>query len=298
MDQAVRYQGGPYVERDRPLPATSLLTKTHCKGYKYGHKTHSREADFAWACRQGYKKMSSNKQSSVLSSSSEIHTIHKAVHLIRNPFDNLISRMHNKLNKLKRLSKKNNDKSKTQSLELRYPNSRQGFLNYCRTFVDGNTKRGSNHQSIKKRQLPCAMEWVRYVEWHNHAVALFEKHVPPSGESLLQDIHSEEPGEDGWVVDIQSVHRLYYESYSSDYNTTVQGLVDFLHLPTPTPGPFHLFDGGNRTYLHYYTRAEFVRAQQVVQQRATPSCWKALQHYFGPSYQQQTWMPGRLAASS
>ncbi|KAL7575339.1 hypothetical protein ACA910_001857 [Epithemia clementina (nom. ined.)] len=263
-----RYQNGPYVEREWHLPPTSLLTKTHCGGYKIsrGRRTRGsvnngmfwedpRDEDFSWACAQGYEPSSSI-------------VIRKAIHLIRNPFDNLVSRMHNRINRLTRnLGQLGRDK-----IQKQFSDSRQGFLNYCRTFIDEKLDITKKKRSIA---LPCASEWYRYVVWHNRALELFQRDAARQVPVPSSHTH------------IQQVHRVYYESYTTDFNATVTGLLDFLNLSATAAaamndgkGQIVPFEGATRTYLQFYTKTEFDQAKRLVQAWATPECWKVIRHYF------------------
>jgi len=100
--------------------------------------------------------------------------------------------------------------------------------------------------------LPCHIDWYRYVLWHNHAVATTNKLMLP-------------------------VHYLYYEDYSTDYNSTLFGLLEFLELDQVSAPVFFLPE---KTYMSFYERNHAQLAAKLVQAVATPECWELIKHYF------------------
>lgn len=93
--------------------------------------------------------------------------VHKAVHLIRNPFDNIVSRFHLEHHALV----KRND---TESLKS-YPNSKQGFRAFCH-MLDLKFSREEKHSRFIEsdirfamKDIPCHGDFIRYVQWHNLA---------------------------------------------------------------------------------------------------------------------------------
>jgi len=100
--------------------------------------------------------------------------------------------------------------------------------------------------------LPCHAEWYRFVQWHNHAIALTEKLGIP-------------------------VHYLYYEDYTTAFNTTVTDLLAFLELDAVhDPFPFN----PGHTYEAYYDAEQRRQAAAFVQTVATPATWNLIQRYF------------------
>ena len=122
--------------------------------------------------------------------------VDRAVHLFRNPFDNLVGRFH--------LSQKRQGTS--------YSNDGDGLMQWCRAF-DAHARDDelrSGHIPQKFMDTPCHGEWFRYVHWHNRAHDVTKKYKIP-------------------------VHVLHYEDYSRDYNRTVEKLFKFLELETEYP---------------------------------------------------------------
>ena len=232
---------GPFVHQptwDRP--EHYILTKTHCGGYceqctpKQFVLSYEQ---FEKSCRTGHSVVNGVKKTNVVYRPG---LVRKAIHLIRDPFDNLVARMH--------LSVKH---QKVQGLDQHH--SREGFLAWCE-LVDAPSVNTSFHRDVLQlmQDVPCASDWFRYVQWHNHAAALIQR------EKL-----------DSMVV--------YYESYSTQYEETVQSILDFVEQPA-VQSPLHFQKG--KTYHNLYTPEEAASALRLAKRLATPECWELIRHYF------------------
>lgn len=89
------YVNGPYLRSpDKPLPPRYILTKTHCGGYCMDCPPTAYLLDpepFQQSCLLSQRSYNATAFYSVLYSPD---IPKRAVHLIRNPFDNLVGRMH------------------------------------------------------------------------------------------------------------------------------------------------------------------------------------------------------------
>ena len=87
----------PYVSRPGMAIPHLSLTKSHCTGFCFDCMPSNADPtiDFAKSCWTAtYKDEQGKFQADIYGSS----IVKKIVHLIRNPFDNIISRMHHALN--------------------------------------------------------------------------------------------------------------------------------------------------------------------------------------------------------
>jgi hypothetical protein len=168
----------------------------------------------------------------------------KAVHLIRDPFSNVISRF--------QLEREISGRSANQ-----YDPSRDGFRDYCASIDNLYT---ANEQKIiflddeilnLIRKVPCHEDFIRYIEWHNLAF------------STAADL------------DLPT-YVLHYEWYTSRYNTTVNELLQFLELeqksePTAfSPGPLH----------NYFTSYERKALKEAYQLMSSVQTWRHVSQYF------------------
>ena len=120
--------------------------------------------------------------------------IARAVHIIRDPFDNVVARFH-----LERrtLEKKN---------KAHYPNSREGFRHFCDDL--GKIEKAQKQtraffEDVLDLDIPCKADFYRYIQWHNMAFTTT------------------------WDLGIPTLV-IHYESYTTSLNETKDALLEFL----------------------------------------------------------------------
>jgi len=185
----------------------------------------------------------------------------KAVHLFRNPFDNLVARMHHGIKRRSRMPRWQT-KARLKKRLARFQESTNGFVEWC-YYLD-NIFKGDFDEIMERefnvvdekvyRDLPCRTELFRYVQWHNAAIEVLQRLNVP-------------------------VHVLYYEDYTTKYNQTVRQLFDFLELEPIHPNSPFL---PGKTYDHVYSSGIRVRATKFVKAIASPACFDLIKHYFEP----------------
>jgi hypothetical protein len=223
---------------------------------------------FQDACCRGERMLFPNNGTRTKTSYS-VSVVRKAVHLIRNPFDNIVARLHLAVKRRKRGDVPWNETAAV-SLDLFssfHSSPRDSYLAWC-NYVD--TRHAQALQTthlisrdvkalMNKGSLPCHADWFRYVQWHNRAIELATErlNIP--------------------------VHYLYYENYSTNYNETLQDLLEFLNLVPPAGGVVNTeplpFQAG-KTYVDMYSPDEIQAATRFVRAKATPACWNLLKRYF------------------
>lgn len=201
---------GPFLHRkDKKVPQYAL-TKTHCTGYcnDCPPKAYLPRSDpyfFTQGCtsveRPGTGEHDSFPE----------YVPVKAVHLFRDPFDNIVSRMHLEV-------KKTGNGFET---------TKEGLANYCNYF-DGKftqEERESFDEDTRKlfHSVPCHADFYRYTLWHNQAIEMTERLALP-------------------------VHYLFYENYTNAYDETTTQLLDFLELKA-TMKPLDFKSGKVYRYL-------------------------------------------------
>jgi Sulfotransferase domain len=231
-------------------PAKYILTKTHCgirctmcPPEKYAESTYSFRRNCLktkWVDVQpgGTKKR--------IFGSYEPEDLAKAVHLIRDPFDNIVSRYH--------LERKLPGRKAAE-----YPESREGFREYCKA-ID------SLHATNEKRALfldddlleimktvPCHADFFRYVEWHNLAFV------------TTRDLEVE-------------TFVLHYDWYATRYDQVAQELLAFLELDIHKNGELTPFVPGKE--YPYFTAEEKLAVKRAFQIMASPQTWRHVQGYF------------------
>jgi hypothetical protein len=175
----------------------------------------------------------------------------RAVHLYRNPFDNLVARMHLAIHRRERQGKN------VSSFE----NSRDGWREWC-IYLDEKyhaeePQYFSTEVLASFRDLPCHADWYRYVQWHNHAHELAKRRQLP-------------------VLD------LFYEDYTLAYESTVHKLMEFLQI-APRKPPLDFFVG--KSYEVFFDQEHARIAARFVREFSSPEVWTRLERYFVPYIQ-------------
>ncbi len=170
-DSAPAFKGdigvnGPYLElipgRTTTIPEL-ILTKTHCGGYSYSLNPDSyivNPRKFLRECLFSLKGVRSNDTMARQPVWYSPDLVKKVVHIVRDPFDNVVARFH-----LDRYAK-------TESWLKEYPANKLGFQKWC-IGIDDDNKRLMRHKFVDNdlrkafSGVPCRAEFFRYVQWHN-----------------------------------------------------------------------------------------------------------------------------------
>jgi hypothetical protein len=231
-------------------PTIFAFTKTHCGGRcedcgpsKYVENPHS----FLTQCLSG-KRPRLQKDGTIVKEvvQYDVDLVQRAVHLIRSPFDNVVSRFH--------LESHGFDAQKRQQ----YPHSREGFRNFCfhlNTLFEEEEKSSRlmdpNVWQLMKNT-PCRDDFFRFAQWHNLAfVATQSLGIP----TLV----------------------VHYEKYETNYNETATKMLEFLHLPLK--GELIDFVKG-KEYIDYFSPAEQQNVSKAMKIMSLSSTWDQISHYF------------------
>ena len=259
--------GGPFIlhPNDREIPQRYVMTKTHCGGRcqtcgpsKYIETPES----FLEACLKGghyIPKTTANKDTGKKSSLNDMEFVNskydkklvqRAIHLIRDPFDNLVSRFH-----LEQHEK--TKKNRTEWLQS-YPNTAEGFQSWC-GYMDGKTLKDETKSDLiddKVRSLfkkiPCHGDFYRYTQWHNLALKVVED------------------------LDLPTLV-VHYENYERNYEGAVDAVLDFLELPRNNALPE--FIAGKRYKSLYFSDKQRLAALELIRYLADEETWELLERY-------------------
>ena len=230
-----------------------VLTKTHCGGrcdqcpperYIENHQSFSRQ------CFQGFRitKNSNGELQEVLGRYSK-DLVARAVHLIRDPFDNVVSRFHLAY---KHFVKRNY----TDKIEM-YPRSKEGFRAFCKDLDNRFIKEEKATKFYRDvidvvKKVPCHADFFRFIQWHNLAfVTVWDLRIP----TLI----------------------LHYENYTDNFNQTKAMLLDFLNQDDINDPP--LFVTG-KTYRDYFTDEEVQAVVTMFSKLALDKTLDHTKHYF------------------
>lgn len=253
---AAAAKNGPWLElipgRHTTVPATTILTKTHCKGFCSGQHCGPSQMihtvrSFMMGCLSGTKAVATDRGLAKVKTTYGAHLVSKAIHIFRHPLDNIVARFHLDYN----VQKAAGNVKFTQV----YPKNAIGFWRWCANddqnrgllssrFIDHSLRR-----ALEK--VPCFNEFYRYVQWHNLAF------------STTADMNL-------------TTMILHYHEYSDDFEKARDKVLDFLELPlTGTGIEFH--DG--KVYRHYYSKEQKLAIRGFIEQFASHETWEQLRGY-------------------
>ena len=237
-------------------PSRYVLTKTHCGG-RCTHCDPKRYVEtqdsFRVACLSGnrYVPLKGGKDGEVELIHEQRYSeslVKRAVHVIRDPFDNIVARFHLDWGK---------NKNDEEFIE-RYPSDPQGFRAWCKDMDDNyidseRTSRFIDSDLIELlEQIPCHGDFFRYVQWHNLAVSTTAKMALPT-------------------------YVLHYDEYSTNFNATMSDLMTFLELEVVAEPPE--FVAGKTYRDDYYKTEEKAAALELIRRMANPETWELLERY-------------------
>lgn len=175
------YINGPFLVATemKRLVGDSVLTKTHCC-------TRCHPDSFKESCLTAYKGfIQLNGTLTVEKHQYSQELVHGAVHLMRDPFDNIVSRFH--LARKQHILKNTSD----HTFDGLYPNNPKGFRSWCHDL------------SVKYENFPCESDFSRYVKWHNHAFQLIDNELAvPSIVVHYEDWSSDFEGLKNEILDL------------------------------------------------------------------------------------------------
>lgn len=246
--------GAPYVARPDLLPHSKglVLTKAHCDGHCFTCRPASTMTEeFELKCRAAAWTDGSYHKDHY-----GMDIVKGFVHLVRDPLDNCVSRMHHGLKTAKP------DDERVDEIRIALAdNPVSGLDGWC-AYLDeisrpylpaAITGRDDAHELLS---IPCHAEFIRYVAWHNAAYKMTEVKYAAL-----------------------PTYRLYYENYTANYDGVVRELYqDFLKYP-PTNAPPKPFIAG-KTYHFMFSPQHQLDIAHLVQSLALPPVWEMLRHYF------------------
>ena len=251
---------GPFkLTPDLPLPTKGyVLTKTHCNGYCFDcppNWYHYSPTRFLKGCVSGQYAHNSTEWVEY-----NPNLINKAIHIIRDPFDNIVSRYHHELFRHRPTSQggvsyTTNPNSDNYWDPNKFTNTIEGFREWC------------NHQDTKWKfhykkswptevyeagmHVPCKKEFYQYITWHNNAFEIAR------GMELDRIV-------------------LHYEDFAYDLEETTRKMMLFLehedvYLDDTTPNVRPIMH-----YMEYYRPYTLKYVIQFLKLMSSTETWFAL----------------------
>lgn len=231
----------------RPMPDKYILTKTHCgsRCMNCGPDEYVETPEvFLKRCASGHAR-----RPDFVNVDYPPERVVKAIHLIRNPFHNLIARYH-----LEHRHK--GYKNNTNWLE-HHKNDEEGLQKHCAD-LDGRYRK-QDETFFGKDKVPnaiCRGEFYKWTQWHNLVheglkVMKTEQEVP--------------------------VLTVYYEDYAKKFDETVTNILDFLEFERK--GNLSTF-AARSDYDGYFSEKQVKDAKELVKSVASEKTWAQVKHYF------------------
>lgn len=238
--------------RALPPPESYILTKTHCGGRCIDCGPEEYFLRNASAFLNDCLRTSWLEDGHRVEGHMRQNMIRKLVHLIRNPYHNIVARFH--------LDRKH-FVDKQPKLADEYPNTGVGFQKWCHQFdtryyeEEKEFFRKLDPQLLKLyKSVPCHAEFFKYTKWHNNVIDMLPLlHRPP-------------------------VLTVFYEDYAYKFNETVQEIMEFIQLDYDANRlrPFRDLP----EYKDHFTKEQRRAAQKLVEYVASPHMYPLLQRYF------------------
>jgi len=249
-------------------PQQTILIETHCAGHCLYPCTPVEFIQVQHTFDQGCRTILARDNTFSSKSDSTQHigndkyleyvydnnNIDRLVHVMRDPFDNVVGRFHE-------VRRHHSDDTKWLAF---HPNTPQGFKAWC-TDMDSNTTMAALEEdsflitSMTKKDMmgvPCRDEFFKYFQWHNLAV----------GMGLLNNYESLE---------------IYYEYLETNkYRKEYADLIaDFLSMETQENWTVPKFNGINK-YRSWYSDDEIKSVTKLMENLAYPILQELLTPYF------------------
>jgi hypothetical protein len=249
------YANGPYLSESITKARNIghfVLTKTHCGGRcsRCGPETYMETLEsFKTACLTARRGTSWNGVISFEKVQYSESLVDGAIHIMRDPFDNVVSRFH--------LIQKVNKKLGDIKFEKTFPNNLKGFRKWCnymdKQYLDSEAKMLDAPIFTMFQSIPCHSDFYRYVQWHNLAFQVTE------------------------VMDIPSIV-VYYEDYEHDFDSVKDRILSFIDLKDE--GYRNVTFSSGKTYHNYFTENERGAVRRLFHHLASKQTNESIARYF------------------
>jgi len=250
-------KNGPFRLSSKELPEGGyILTKTHCGGYCFSDcppnwyilSTEQYLEECIRGARFEEREGGTTERFWVQYDPSFAK---RAVHLFRDPFDNIVSRFHHEY--------KTHNNQKDNAWLDKYPNAPYGFRAWCRDSDERFKEREPvffDEAMVKAFEgVPCHGEFFRWVQWHNNAFELIRR------------------------LNIDD-HVVHYMDYDTDFDKTVRGILKFVDLDwVGDAPPFKMLAYDDR----YYSQEERERIIEFMKFVASERTWQEMSRYVNKS---------------
>ena len=248
----VKYQNGPFLSYTHNLntPQRYVLTKTHCGGRCSRCKPINfveSKASFKQECLTARRSLPFSEEYE--KTQYEENMVHKAIHMIRNPLDNVVFRFH----LAKKISEKTDEK-------FNFTNDADGFQKWCNEWDHAFHKEEEEYLDKLLLQdlsdIPCHADFYRYVQWHNLAFSVIEEMSIP-------------------------LHIFHFEDYEHDFNKTKNDILLFMEATeVPIKSKKQPVFIVGKTYEYFYTPKQKESIRNFVLEHSSQQTYQEMVRYF------------------
>lgn len=238
---------GPFLHHGNVPPAESfILTKTHCGGRCTKcplSKSLETVDSFSDLCMSGTVIANRTTITRGVRLKYDQH-VKRAIHLIRDPFDNVVARFH-----------LDNKGHSTEGYD-----DRAAFKKYCKDrdalYQPGDLEMSQITDDVKALfpGLSCYDQFYQYAQWHSLAIETISNKEPPIRSMVF-----------------------YYDNYQTHFDASLQQLLEFLGLKQESSELTQFIAG--KTYHEYFTADERHQAWELMKAVASPQAWELMKRY-------------------
>lgn len=257
-DEHVTIEGSPFwftTYKSTTRPTKNVLTLSHCGGHcmypclpnEYVQTTMA----FEEQCRTVIDHTIVDGKDEYVITVTPKKDVNNAIHLIRDPFSNVVSRFHAFLH---------------ESTEETLPNNKNGFKQWCQAMDNNEEVTAIEYMSsfftmeMKEvmKKIPCHSEFYKYVAWHNHVAEM------------------------AWNEDYK-VFPIFYEDYANTDEQRQMAINMAAFLEAPVVGGDETMPDFLKVRLYrdeYFTAEEIANIETFVRVVALKATMQLLERYF------------------
>ena len=241
----------PFLERKGKV-TNYVLTKTHCEHQNLAQNHHA----FRKQCCSGSRRYPETDKDKIPMKHSckrgfcgesvtyDIDIVKKVVHLIRDPFTNIVSRF----NREQRVNA-----TYLKQLQSNMHDYHDAFKSWCKEKDEKISFREQIYYGKRfPSDVPCRHEFFQYIDWHNKAFSLTED------------------------LEVESLV-FHYENYQKNFSGALRELSSFLEYKIED----HETEFHPQTYSFMYSEKEHLAIMQWFQEISSRSTWNSIKRYFG-----------------
>lgn len=242
----------PFLTKAQGSVTDYVLAKTHCEHQDLAQNSYA----FRKQCCSGSRRYPENDTNKIPMKHScnrgfcgesvtyDINIVKKVMHLVRDPFTNIVSRF----NRERRVNA-----THLKKIQSNMHDYHDAFKSWCKEKDENSSNRAESYYGRRfPPDVPCRHEFFQYVEWHNQAFSL-----------------TEELGVESLV--------FHYEEYHQDFSAALEKLSSFFEHNIEE----HETNFQPQSYSFMYSEEERSSIKRWLEEMSTATTWNSIKRYFG-----------------